>query len=86
MPGAFHERGRSPRSVRHNETLVSARVRAGAQPLPYGYGEVRGDFQNLYHRKEPHPPGLPLETHVDPVKVNDEIPTKAEVEASVRRL
>ena len=36
--------------------------------------KVRGDFQTLYQREEPHPPGLPLETHVDLAKVNDEIP------------
>ena len=36
--------------------------------------KVRGDFQTLYQREESHPPGLPLETHVDPAKVNDEIP------------
>ena len=33
--------------------------------------KVRGDFHNPYKREEPHPPGLPLATHVDPDKVND---------------
>ena len=48
--------------------------------------KVRGDFQNLYHREETHLPGLTLETHVDPDKVNDEIPPEAEVDAAVLRL
>ena len=42
-----------------------------------------GEFQTLYQREEPHPPGLQLATHVDPSKVNDAIPLKAEVEAVV---
>ena len=52
--------------------------------------KFRGDFQTLYQMKEPHPHGMPLETHVDPSKVNDEIPleaeAEAEVEAALRRL
>ena len=48
--------------------------------------KVRGELNILYQREEPQPPGLPLETHVDPAKVNDDIPSKAEVEAAVRRL
>ena len=36
--------------------------------------------------EEPHPPGLHLATHVDPSKVNDEIPSEAEVEAAVCHL
>ena len=37
--------------------------------------KVRGDFQTLYQREETHTPGLPLLTHVDPAKLNDEIPS-----------
>ena len=48
--------------------------------------KVRGYFQTLYHREEPHTPGLPLATHVNPAKVNDKIPSEAEVEAAVQRL
>ena len=44
---------------------------------------VRGNFQNLYHREDPNPPGLPLTTHVNPDKVNDKIPSEAELEAVV---
>ena len=43
-------------------------------PCPTDMEKVRGDFQTLYQREESQPPGLPLETHVDPAKVNDEIP------------
>ena len=47
--------------------------------------KVRGDFHTLYQREEPHLPVLPLTTHVNPAKVNDDIPSeaKAEVEAEV---
>ena len=48
--------------------------------------KVRGDFQTLYQREDPHPPSLPLSTHIDPSKVNDKIPSYAEVEAKVQRL
>ena len=48
--------------------------------------KVGGDFQKLYQGEEPNPHGLPLTTHVDPVKVNYEVPSEAEVEAGVRRL
>ena len=48
--------------------------------------KVKGDLQTLYQREEPHPPGLPLATHIDPAKVNNEIPKEAEVEEEVRRL
>ena len=36
--------------------------------------KVGEDFQTLYHKEEPHTPGLPLATHVNPYKVNNEIP------------
>ena len=48
--------------------------------------KVRWDLHKLYQKEEPHPPGLPLATHVDPAKVNDEATLKAKVEASVLRL
>ena len=38
-----------------------------------------GIFHTLYQREDPHTPGLPLATHVDPAKVNDEISLEAEV-------
>ena len=41
MSGAFHRRERPPRNIRHNETLVLACIRTGAQPLPDGYGECQ---------------------------------------------
>ena len=45
-----------------------------------------GGFYTLYQREEPHTPGLPLATHVNPAKVNNDIPSEAEVEAAVCRL
>ena len=48
--------------------------------------KVRGDFHTLYQREEPHTPGLTIETHVEPAKVNYEIPSEAEVEAAVSSL
>ena len=73
-------------NVQHTETLVSARIRTGAQTPPDVHVKGQGGLQTLYQREEPHPPGLPLATHVNPSKVNDEIPLEAEVEAVVRRL
>ena len=48
--------------------------------------KVRGDFNTLYQVDESHPPGLPLATHINPDKVNDDIPLAAEVEAAVQCL
>ena len=48
--------------------------------------KVRGDFQTLYQREEPQPPGLPLATHVNPDEVNDKVSLEVEVEAEVGRL
>ena len=48
--------------------------------------KFRRYFQNLYQREEPNTPGLPLETHVNPAKVSDNIPSEADVEAAVSRL
>ena len=36
---------------------------------------VRKDFQTLYQREEPHPPGLSLATHMDMDQVNYNIPS-----------
>ena len=47
---------------------------------------VRGDFQTLYQQEDPHPPGIPLETHVEPVQVNNATPSEAEMETVVRIL
>ena len=44
------------------------------------------NLQTLYQRKEPHPPGLPLATHVDLAKVKNKIPLYVELEVAVRRL
>ena len=43
-------------------------------------GNVGEDFHTLYQREEPHSPGLPLVTHINPSKVNNEIPPEEEVE------
>ena len=48
--------------------------------------KVRGELQTLYQREEPHPPDLPLITHVDPAKLNNNIPSEVEAEAAVPRL
>ena len=48
--------------------------------------KVRGDFQTLYQWRDPHTPGIPLATHVDPVKVNDATQLEAEVETAVCHL
>ena len=48
--------------------------------------KVRGDFQTLYQREKTPPPGPSLSTHNEPIKVNEDIPSEAEVEAAVRRL
>ena len=79
MYGAFHGRGRTLWSVHHTETVVLARVRLVTQASRTDMEKVRGEFQTLYQREEPHPPGIPLSTHVEPDKVNDEIPSEAEL-------
>ena len=48
--------------------------------------KVGGYFQTLYQREEPQTPGLTLATHMDPAKVNEEIPSEVDVEAVVRNL
>ena len=45
--------------------------------------KFRGYFQTLYQMEEPHTPGLPLATHVNLSKVENEVPLEAEVEAEV---
>ena len=62
-----------------------ASVRA-PNPSRTDMDNFRGDFQNLYHREEPQPPGLPLATHVYPTQFNDKIPSEADLEAAVHRL
>ena len=69
--------------LKHWYRNVSMRV---PKPSHTDMEKVRGDLQTLYKREETHIPGIPLATHIDPAKVNDKIPTKAEVEAVVRRL
>ena len=44
MYGAFRSRVGPPRSIRHTETLVFARIRAGSQSLLDGYGEGQGEL------------------------------------------
>ena len=58
----------------------------GGNPSCTDMDKVRGDFQTLYQREDPHTPGLPLETHVDPVQVNYLTPSEADVETAIRRL
>ena len=41
--------------------------------------KAKGDFQTLYQRKKPHPPGLSLDTHVNSDKVNNEVLSYTEV-------
>ena len=62
-----------------------ASVRA-PNPSRTNMEKFRGDFQTLYQSEEPHPPGIPLATHMDLVQLNDATPSEAEVEAAVRRL
>ena len=48
--------------------------------------KFRGDFQTLYQKEDPHLHGLPLDTNVEPEKVNNGIPSELEVEAEVQHL
>ena len=86
MYRSCHGRGGPLQSVHHNETLVLARVHAVDQPPLDGYGKVRRVFHTLYQREKPHPPVLPLGTHVKPTNVKNEIPLEADMKASVQRL
>ena len=52
---------------------LHASVRA-PNPSCKDMDKVGGYLHTLYQMEEPHTPGLPLATHVDPAKVNDEIP------------
>ena len=45
--------------------------------------KVRGYFQILYQREEPHTPGILLAIYMYRVQVNYLTPSEAEVEASV---
>ena len=63
VSGACHRRGGPLWSVRHNEMVVSARVRTGTQLLMGGYGKGRGGISRPYIRGRNHTPlacpGLP---------------------------
>ena len=48
--------------------------------------KVSEDFQTFYQMEEAQPPSLPLATHVNSDRVNDDIPSEAEVEERVRHL
>ena len=48
--------------------------------------KVRGDFQTLYQRENPHLTGLTLSTHVNPVEVSNKVTLDTEVEAAVQGL
>ena len=48
--------------------------------------KARGYFHTLYKREEPHPHGLPLAKHVEPVQVNNADPSEVEVETAVHHL
>ena len=56
-------------------------------PAPPGNIWIRlgGTSRNSIRRRRP-PPGIPLATRVEPSKMNDKVPSEAEVEAAVRRL
>ena len=48
--------------------------------------EVTKDFATLYQRYYPDPLCRPLDTHIDPFQIIDEVPTESEVEEAVRHL
>ena len=56
MYGAFHGKVRPPWSVRHTETVVSARVRTGAQTLLDRFGEGQGGAYRPFIRGRSHTP------------------------------
>ena len=45
--------------------------------------KVMGDFYTLYHREDPHSPGISLATHVGLIKLSDVAPSEAYAEAAV---
>ena len=47
------------------------------KPSKMNTEKFRGNFQNLYQKKEPHLPGLTLSTNVDLYNVNDKISSEA---------
>ena len=48
--------------------------------------KVAEDLRTLYQKEEPHPPGIPLATHVDNLRVNDATPLEDEVDTVFFRL
>ena len=56
------------------------------KPLRADTAKVTGDYDTLYWREDPTPTGRPVLIHVKPFRINDEVPTEAEVEAAVNRL
>ena len=46
--------------------------------------KVTKDYDTLYQREDPDPPGRMLATHVDPFYINDDVPSETEVKAAVR--
>ena len=71
---AFHRRGRPPRVYAIMKQWYRPAYVRLLNPSWEDMENGRGDFQTLYQKEEPHHPGLTLETHVDPDKVNDDIP------------
>ena len=42
-----------------------------------------GDYSKFYQREYPTPPGRTVPDHVTPFRINNDVPTEAEVEVSV---
>ena len=49
------------------------------KPLWTYMAKVMGDYGALYWREYPDPPGRTVSTHVTPLRINDDVPTEAEV-------
>ena len=77
---------RSTRGLLDNKVVVLTRIRAEAPPLTYTFGEGVGRLCSPIPVENPSPPGRPLPTHITPFDLDDETPTKGEIEAAVRRL
>ena len=60
----------------------------GRQPHPFwtDLEKVLGDYADLYQREEPPPPGRPFPNHINSFNIDDETPSKLEIEATVRCL
>ena len=48
--------------------------------------KVYMDYAVLYCREDPPPTGIPFPNHVAPFKIDNRVPTEAEVETAVCRL